>query len=99
MAAVDFLYHENPSAWAGVEPVTLGTEGQRQTNHAIFPTYQIKQPALQAMTKTRALLALISSERVLRTHVFYKSGESTSKSSYAGGGLSCPGRKFTPTDT
>ncbi|GFY07558.1 hypothetical protein TNCV_3650651 [Trichonephila clavipes] len=25
--------------------------------------------------------------------------ESRSPSSYAGGGLSCPGRKFTPTDT
>ncbi|GFV71511.1 transposable element Tc1 transposase [Trichonephila clavipes] len=34
MAAVDFLHHENPSTCAGVEPATLGTEGQRQTNHA-----------------------------------------------------------------
>ncbi|GFW63736.1 hypothetical protein TNCV_4940281 [Trichonephila clavipes] len=38
MAAVDFLHHENPSTWAGVEPATLGTEGQRQTNHATQPT-------------------------------------------------------------
>ncbi|GFX96406.1 hypothetical protein TNCV_2055231 [Trichonephila clavipes] len=41
------------------------------------------------MTKTRALSALISSERVLSTRVFFKSGESTSKSSYAGGGFRC----------
>ncbi|GFW56264.1 netrin unc-6 [Trichonephila clavipes] len=34
MAAVDFLHHENPPTWARVEPVTLGTGGQRQTNHA-----------------------------------------------------------------
>ncbi|GFV42095.1 hypothetical protein TNCV_2602951 [Trichonephila clavipes] len=33
MAAVDFLHHENPSTWTGVEPATLGTEGQRYTNH------------------------------------------------------------------
>ncbi|GFT98832.1 hypothetical protein TNCV_3792511 [Trichonephila clavipes] len=32
MAAVDFLHQENPPTWAGVEPATLGTEGQRQTN-------------------------------------------------------------------
>ncbi|GFU68525.1 hypothetical protein TNCV_1989751 [Trichonephila clavipes] len=29
MAAVDFLHHENPPTWAGVEPATLGAEGQR----------------------------------------------------------------------
>ncbi|GFW04166.1 hypothetical protein TNCV_2669311 [Trichonephila clavipes] len=35
MAVIDFLLHlENPSTWAGVEPVTSGAEGQRQTNHA-----------------------------------------------------------------
>ncbi|GFW32347.1 hypothetical protein TNCV_675061 [Trichonephila clavipes] len=34
MAAVDFLHYENPPTWAGVEPVTLGAESQRQTNHA-----------------------------------------------------------------
>ncbi|GFU08663.1 hypothetical protein TNCV_1995081 [Trichonephila clavipes] len=28
MAAVDFLHHDNPSTWAGVEPATLGTEAQ-----------------------------------------------------------------------
>ncbi|GFU54557.1 hypothetical protein TNCV_3025091 [Trichonephila clavipes] len=39
MAAVDFLHHDNPSTWAGVEPATLGTEGQRQTNDATQPTY------------------------------------------------------------
>ncbi|GFV20686.1 hypothetical protein TNCV_777311 [Trichonephila clavipes] len=33
MATVDFLHHENPPTWAGVEPATLGAEGQRQTNH------------------------------------------------------------------
>ncbi|GFU74811.1 transposable element Tcb1 transposase [Trichonephila clavipes] len=59
----------------------------------------VKNSALQAMTKTRALSALISSERVLSTNVLFKSGESRSQSSYAGIGLSCPVRKFTPTDT
>ncbi|GFX76253.1 hypothetical protein TNCV_4036541 [Trichonephila clavipes] len=34
MAAVDFLYHEYPLTCAEVEPATLGTEGQRQINHA-----------------------------------------------------------------
>ncbi|GFU14680.1 hypothetical protein TNCV_746651 [Trichonephila clavipes] len=34
MAVVDSLHHENPPTWAGVEPATLGAEGQRQTNHA-----------------------------------------------------------------
>ncbi|GFY36375.1 hypothetical protein TNCV_3450781 [Trichonephila clavipes] len=34
MTAVDFLHHEHPPTWAGVESVTLGTEGQRQTNYA-----------------------------------------------------------------
>ncbi|GFW79356.1 hypothetical protein TNCV_2477631 [Trichonephila clavipes] len=37
MAAVDFLHHENPPTWAGVQPATLGGEGQRQTNHATQP--------------------------------------------------------------
>ncbi|GFY35215.1 hypothetical protein TNCV_5045891 [Trichonephila clavipes] len=37
MAAVDFLHHENPPTWAGVETANLGAEGQRQTNHAIQP--------------------------------------------------------------
>ncbi|GFT14829.1 CCHC-type domain-containing protein [Trichonephila clavipes] len=27
MDAVDFLHHENPPTWAGVEPATLGAEG------------------------------------------------------------------------
>ncbi|GFW24277.1 hypothetical protein TNCV_605271 [Trichonephila clavipes] len=34
MTAVDFLYHENPPTWAGVEPTTLGADDQRQTNYA-----------------------------------------------------------------
>ncbi|GFS93886.1 hypothetical protein TNCV_5053411 [Trichonephila clavipes] len=34
MATVDFLHHENPPIWAGVEPATLGAEDQRQTNYA-----------------------------------------------------------------
>ncbi|GFX31805.1 hypothetical protein TNCV_171381 [Trichonephila clavipes] len=29
--SVDFLHHENPSTCAGVEPATLGTEGQPTT--------------------------------------------------------------------
>ncbi|GFS93005.1 hypothetical protein TNCV_532151 [Trichonephila clavipes] len=32
MAVVGFLHHENPPTWAGVEPTTLGAEGQRQTH-------------------------------------------------------------------
>ncbi|GFY10101.1 hypothetical protein TNCV_1946461 [Trichonephila clavipes] len=27
MVAVDFLHHENPSTWAGVEPANFGAEG------------------------------------------------------------------------
>ncbi|GFU84985.1 hypothetical protein TNCV_245281 [Trichonephila clavipes] len=34
MAAVDFLHHENPATWTGVETATLGIQGQRQTNYA-----------------------------------------------------------------
>ncbi|GFT31980.1 hypothetical protein TNCV_3468361 [Trichonephila clavipes] len=34
MTAVDFLHHENSPTWAGVEPATLGADGQRQTNYA-----------------------------------------------------------------
>ncbi|GFX31768.1 hypothetical protein TNCV_171011 [Trichonephila clavipes] len=37
MVAVDFLHHENPPTWSGVESATLGTEGQRQTNYATQP--------------------------------------------------------------
>ncbi|GFW74626.1 hypothetical protein TNCV_962011 [Trichonephila clavipes] len=37
MAAVDFLHHENPPTWAGVESTTLDAEGQRQTDHSIQP--------------------------------------------------------------
>ncbi|GFX36266.1 transposon Tf2-9 polyprotein [Trichonephila clavipes] len=45
MTTVDFLHHENPPIWAGVEPATLGADGQRQTNYATqsalaeFPHY------------------------------------------------------------
>ncbi|GFV86043.1 hypothetical protein TNCV_670401 [Trichonephila clavipes] len=35
MTPIDFLHHENPPTWTGVEPGTLSAEGQRQTNHAI----------------------------------------------------------------
>ncbi|GFW29757.1 uncharacterized protein TNCV_3936241 [Trichonephila clavipes] len=34
MAVVDFLHHENPPTWAGVEPATLVADGQRQINYA-----------------------------------------------------------------
>ncbi|GFV58099.1 hypothetical protein TNCV_2109271 [Trichonephila clavipes] len=34
MTTVDFLHHENPPTGAGVEPATLGADGQRQTNYA-----------------------------------------------------------------
>ncbi|GFY30640.1 hypothetical protein TNCV_3118021 [Trichonephila clavipes] len=37
MATVNFPHHENPPTWAGVEPATLGAEGQRQTNHVTQP--------------------------------------------------------------
>ncbi|GFV87142.1 hypothetical protein TNCV_5113601 [Trichonephila clavipes] len=40
MAAVDFLHHEKPPTWAGVEPDTLGAEGQQQTNYAIHSAYK-----------------------------------------------------------
>ncbi|GFS54644.1 transposable element Tcb1 transposase [Trichonephila clavipes] len=38
--AVDFLHHENPPTWAGVEPTTFGAEGQGQTNYITQPTLQ-----------------------------------------------------------
>ncbi|GFU76917.1 hypothetical protein TNCV_4520731 [Trichonephila clavipes] len=42
MTTVDFLHHDNPPIWAGVEPSTLGAEGQRQTYHATQPaTFKI----------------------------------------------------------
>ncbi|GFX15252.1 putative LOC100569746 [Trichonephila clavipes] len=34
MAAVEFLHHENPPTWTGVETPTMGAEGQPLTNHA-----------------------------------------------------------------
>ncbi|GFV66096.1 hypothetical protein TNCV_1649081 [Trichonephila clavipes] len=34
MTAIDFLHHENPPTWDGVEPATLGADDQRQTNYA-----------------------------------------------------------------
>ncbi|GFT79462.1 hypothetical protein TNCV_604581 [Trichonephila clavipes] len=37
MAAVDFLHLGNPPTCAGVEPATLGAEGQRHTNNTIQP--------------------------------------------------------------
>ncbi|GFT62450.1 hypothetical protein TNCV_2899811 [Trichonephila clavipes] len=33
VVSVDFLHHESLPTWAGVEPASLGAEGQRQTNH------------------------------------------------------------------
>ncbi|GFV48614.1 uncharacterized protein TNCV_5068991 [Trichonephila clavipes] len=35
MNAVDFLHHESPLTWTGVEPATLVVDSQRQTNYAI----------------------------------------------------------------
>ncbi|GFW31457.1 hypothetical protein TNCV_1288041 [Trichonephila clavipes] len=37
MNNVDILHQKNPPISAGVEPVTLGTEDQRQTNYAYQP--------------------------------------------------------------
>ncbi|GFW61472.1 hypothetical protein TNCV_347201 [Trichonephila clavipes] len=33
MDIVDFVHHENPSTWTGVESATFGVQGQRQTNY------------------------------------------------------------------
>ncbi|GFT86404.1 transposable element Tc3 transposase [Trichonephila clavipes] len=38
MDTVDFLHHENPPIWAGVEHASLVADGQRQTNHAKQPS-------------------------------------------------------------
>ncbi|GFT39877.1 hypothetical protein TNCV_3286541 [Trichonephila clavipes] len=57
MDTVDFLYHENSPTWAGVEPTTIGVEGQRQTNHAT-------QPALEAILET----SFFSLERLKGVH-------------------------------
>ncbi|GFU48987.1 hypothetical protein TNCV_2332841 [Trichonephila clavipes] len=55
MAAVDFLHHENPPTWAGVEPAPLGVESQRQTNHASkHPSYRNeKEKSLEGETYRR----------------------------------------------
>ncbi|GFW39362.1 hypothetical protein TNCV_1833451 [Trichonephila clavipes] len=37
MTTVDFLHHGSPPTCIGVEPATLGAEGQRQTNQATQP--------------------------------------------------------------
>ncbi|GFX71590.1 uncharacterized protein TNCV_2695781 [Trichonephila clavipes] len=37
MAAVDFLHQENSPTRVGVEPATLSTEDQRQTNYSTPP--------------------------------------------------------------
>ncbi|GFV70765.1 hypothetical protein TNCV_1946751 [Trichonephila clavipes] len=57
MATVDFLHHENPPTSAGIEPATLGAEGQRHTkcspnqNIAIFCHRMHFRPAsMVAMT-------------------------------------------------
>ncbi|GFS49029.1 hypothetical protein TNCV_3382941 [Trichonephila clavipes] len=85
--------------YTGPAPGILVSGGIGYDSQTSLVRIAVKNSALQAMTKTRALSALISSERVLSTNVLFKSGESRSQSPYAGIGLSCPGRKFTPTDT
>ncbi|GFV21996.1 hypothetical protein TNCV_4526821 [Trichonephila clavipes] len=37
MDAVNFLHHENPPTWAGIEPAILDVQGQRLTNYAPQP--------------------------------------------------------------
>ncbi|GFY34062.1 hypothetical protein TNCV_4982651 [Trichonephila clavipes] len=58
MAAVDFLHHENPLNWAGVEPATLGAEDQQQTNHYIQPRLPVlvKSPITTEISSTNANL-------------------------------------------
>ncbi|GFV39476.1 hypothetical protein TNCV_1372551 [Trichonephila clavipes] len=48
-AAVDFLHHQNPPTWTGVELATLGAEGQRQTKHATLtaPKQNWQEKSLQ----------------------------------------------------
>ncbi|GFU55699.1 uncharacterized protein TNCV_1650031 [Trichonephila clavipes] len=44
MDAVDFLHHESPPTWTGVEPVTLGAEATRgllATDHVILNHGQV----------------------------------------------------------
>ncbi|GFV55116.1 hypothetical protein TNCV_2623371 [Trichonephila clavipes] len=41
MAAVVFQLQENTPTWAGIEPATLGAEGQWQTNQATQPVYTL----------------------------------------------------------
>ncbi|GFX94904.1 hypothetical protein TNCV_2379771 [Trichonephila clavipes] len=50
MTAVDFLHHESPPTMAGVEPATLGADGQQQTNYAT-------QTAKAEISATRSPLA------------------------------------------
>ncbi|GFU00783.1 hypothetical protein TNCV_4819301 [Trichonephila clavipes] len=41
MAAVDFLHHENPPIWAGVELATLATRGLWARDHVILKYGQV----------------------------------------------------------
>ncbi|GFV59179.1 uncharacterized protein TNCV_2339201 [Trichonephila clavipes] len=72
MAIVDFLHHENPPTWAGVEPVTLGAEVQRQTNHATQSALEIlnfyaKQGA--ESTQPEVPLTLRRAESIISTSI------------------------------
>ncbi|GFU77842.1 hypothetical protein TNCV_1138501 [Trichonephila clavipes] len=40
MYAVNFLHHENPPTWAGIDPATLGLQVQRKTNYATQPAQE-----------------------------------------------------------
>ncbi|GFX09491.1 hypothetical protein TNCV_4698771 [Trichonephila clavipes] len=57
MTTVDFLHYENPPTLAGVEPATLGADGQRKTNYATQSALAEFIYASQNLTET------LSSER------------------------------------
>ncbi|GFX57446.1 hypothetical protein TNCV_3138651 [Trichonephila clavipes] len=73
MAAVDFLYRENPPTSAGIEPDTMSAEGQRQTNHAtqraicvkysVFKISKRRAPEGDVLTKERRNVMCIATKR------------------------------------
>ncbi|GFU49547.1 hypothetical protein TNCV_1590861 [Trichonephila clavipes] len=68
MTAVDFLHHENPPTWAGVEPTTLSADGQRQTNYAT-------QSALAELDYTGMWVRLGSTDLMAGKVMFLRSNQ------------------------
>ncbi|GFT50490.1 hypothetical protein TNCV_551101 [Trichonephila clavipes] len=89
-ATPDQLWQRLEAAWSVVPLEHI---------QSLFESMPSKEVCTPSHDKNESYFSVDQQRGVLSTRVFFKSGESRSQSSYAGGGLSCPGRKFTPTDT